>query len=82
MSGPAAWGPFLPNVEPAERLARLRGLRVAVRLICGTRGRDVEAALRQAERNDAALPNAEREFDRLASLDRRRILSSFGSAAL
>lgn len=73
------WGPFLSGIDPAERLARLRSLRVATHILCGSRGRHLEAALRQAERDDAALLTAETAFDQLAALDRRRVLATYGA---
>lgn len=78
MSG--GWGPFRADLDPAERLARLRSLRALVRVLTGPPGKSVAIALRRAEivgHHPDILAAAEAEFDRLGSLDRRRILSSF-----
>jgi hypothetical protein len=65
-------------VEPAERLARLRSLRVAARILCGTRAAELEAALATAEEHDADLAAALRQLDALPPLDRRRLLATWG----
>ena len=77
MSPPGSWGPFLPDLHHAERLARLRSLSLAVRVFCGPRGKDVALALLQAEiagEDAETLAQAEQAFGRLAPLDRRKVL--------
>lgn len=79
-----SWGPFLPDLEQVERKGRARCLRLAIRLLTGARGKRAEFALLRAEISggDAGLyREAEAEFDRLPSLDRRRVLSSYGAVA-
>lgn len=72
-----SWGPFLPNLDHAERLARLRSLRAIVRMRCGPRARLLDIALQDAERDDDQLAYAAAEFARLAPLDQRRVLATF-----
>lgn len=77
-----AWGPFVPGIDPAERRARLRALRVAAHLLCGRRAVALTTLLRTAESSDVGLYAAEQEFGRLPSLDQRRVLSAFAAGAL
>lgn len=76
----AQWGPFRPGLDPIERKCQLRSLRLAVRLICGPRGAEAGHMLLVAETDPhpQTLAEALAEFDRLASLDRRRVLAAFG----
>ena len=73
------WGPFCPDIDPAERLARLRSLRAIARLTTGPRGESLCEALRLAERDAARLPAALDALDRLAPIDRRQVLASFAA---
>lgn len=73
------WGPFRPDIEPPERLARLRSLRVVVHLLVGPRGVELEKHLRDAETDRPALLRALDALDRLAPLDRRRVLASYAA---
>lgn len=66
------FGPWRPDLEPGERLARTRSLRAIVRLLAGPRGIVLADRLRQAETDDAAL-------DALEPVDRRRILASYAT---
>ncbi|MGU3541029.1 hypothetical protein [Methylobacterium sp. A54F] len=76
---PAAdrWGPFVPDIDPAEQRAQLRALRVIVRLLTGPRGAELATLLRRAEQDPAALEAAVAALNRLASIDRRQVLASF-----
>jgi hypothetical protein len=76
MSG---WGPFALGLMSAERVARLRTLRALVRVLCGSRGSDVERLLWRAETKLAALPDAATALDRLSPLDQRRVLSTYAA---
>lgn len=76
-----AWGPFAADLEPAERLARLRALRAIVRLLCGPRGIRAEAALLAAETRPVADPVALVEVLALEPVDRRRVLASYAALA-
>lgn len=71
------WGPFATDIDPAERLARLRSMRAIVHLCAGPRGDALARELRLAERDAARLTAALAELSRLAALDRRHILASF-----
>ena len=74
-----SWGPFRPGVEPAEQKAQLRSLRLAAKLLCGKRAAECCYRLLVAEvdTHPETLGRAEAEFDRLAPVDRRRVLSAF-----
>jgi len=52
-------------------------LRLAARLLCGSRGRNLERALGDAEHDDTKLSDALREIDAFDALDRRRLLSAW-----
>lgn len=71
------WGPFITNLDAAERRARLRALRAIVRLLVGPRADALTALLRQAEENEAAATAALAAFDRLPTVTRRRALATF-----
>ena len=76
---PAAdrWGPFAANLEPAERLARLRAFRALARVYCGPRGADLCRLLALAEADASALEPAAAALNRLAATDRRNLLASY-----
>lgn len=74
-----AWGPFSPNIEPGERIARLRCLTAIAHLSCGPRSVELVASLRAAEEDAGALLNALTALNRLAPLDRRRIWASYAA---
>lgn len=71
------FGPWKPGLDPCERRAQLRGLRAIARLYLGPRGTDLCDALACAEHDAGALERALVALDRLASLDRRKVLASF-----
>lgn len=60
------WRPFAPDLDPAERRARLRSLRAIARPLAGPRAEAMNTFLRQAETDPAALEPAADELDRLA----------------
>lgn len=65
------------DLPEAERLARLRSLQMAARLICGPRADPLIVALRCAEADiPGALQNADAELAALPALDMRRVLAS------
>lgn len=74
-----AWGPFRPDIDPAERSARLRCLRAVVSLTTGSRGAGLADLLRRAEREPATLEPALAALNRLAALDRRHVLASYAA---
>jgi hypothetical protein len=55
----------------------LRSLRLASRILCGPRARDLERALADAERDPEAIVRVVALIDQLAPLDRRRVLGSW-----
>ena len=67
------WGPFSDDIAPGERVARLRALRAIVRLLCGPRGAEAQAALLAAERRPEADPAACAAVMALEPIDRRRV---------
>ncbi|WP_419830611.1 hypothetical protein [Methylobacterium sp.] len=74
-----AWGPFRPDLEPGERIARLRCLAAIAHLSCGSRGDELVTSLRAAETDAAALPHALAALNRLAPLDKRRIWAAYAN---
>lgn len=79
-----SWGPFAAGLDPGELKARCRALRLAVRLLCGPRGRGAEIALLRAEVAGGEanlLAQAEAEFERMTAVDKRRVLSSYRAVA-
>ncbi|WP_336492784.1 hypothetical protein, partial [Methylobacterium nigriterrae] len=75
------FGPWRPGLDAAELRARLRSLRAIAGLLAGPRAAAMNAKLREAEHDPEALEPAADELDRLAPLDRRRILASCGALA-
>lgn len=84
MSDPSPWGPFRPGLPPDEQKARLRALRLAVKLLTGERGRDAAFAILRAELgagDPELLAQAEAAVDRLGTRDLRRVLSGYRKVA-
>lgn len=73
-----AFGPWATGLSRCEQIARCRTLCAVARLIAGPRANDLSSALACAEADPLHLNRALVALDRLASLDRRRILSSYG----
>ena len=73
------WGPFVLDLDPGERIARLRCLRAVVHLLAGHRGLDLQVTIRTAERAPTidALHAVLSEIDRLTPNDRRHALASY-----
>ncbi|ACA15746.1 hypothetical protein M446_1221 [Methylobacterium sp. 4-46] len=65
------------NLHPAEQRARLRVMRAIAQLHCGLRAADLCSLLAQAEFDPGALAPALEALDRLAPVDRRRVLASY-----
>ena len=78
---PAAdrWGPFRPDLDPAERKACLRCLRAIVHLSTGPRGQALTDLLLRAERDDALLAPALSALASLDALDKRRVWASYAA---
>ena len=76
-----AWGPFAPDLDPNERVARLRILRAVSHLLLGPRGLALQDAIRAAERHRTMgrLCEVLVEIDTLAPKDRRHILASYAA---
>lgn len=74
-----AWGPFTPDIDEAERRARLRCLRTLVKLFCGAMGREAYAALHAAESDPGLMGKAWMEVDRLPSRNLRAALATYAA---
>lgn len=72
-------GAFHLSISPAERLASLRTLRLAVRLHSGPRGEVVERLLLAAELcpDDSILAEALSQLGRLGALDASRVWEGY-----
>ncbi|GJE13384.1 hypothetical protein FOHLNKBM_4447 [Methylobacterium longum] len=71
------YGLWAANLHPGERIARLRCLTAIAHLSCGPRGAELVALLRATEADEAAVPGALAALNRLAPLDRRRIVPTY-----
>ncbi|TGD93733.1 hypothetical protein [Methylobacterium nonmethylotrophicum] len=74
-----SWGPFAPDLDDAERRARLRCLRGLARVLSGPRAAEFCRHLAAAEYDASALPLALAALDRLPSVDRRQIVGTYGA---
>jgi hypothetical protein len=76
-----SWGPFQPDLEPAERLARLRAVR-ALALVFARHHPTIHYVLKKAEqgRQDALLA-AEKAIDKLPTIGKRRLLATYADLA-
>jgi hypothetical protein len=70
------YGPFVANLDHAERRARCRALRALGVVLLG-QAHPLLPILAAAEADDAALEVAQRMVDELAPLPRRRLLASY-----
>ena len=75
------WGPFASGLSTCERIARTRAFRAITWLITGSRGAALDQALAGAETDESFLDQAHAALRRLASLDRRKVLSSYAALA-
>lgn len=73
------WGPWADGLDDAERRAQCRALAAFIRVYAGPAGANAVEALRRAEADPAALPDAAAAFDRLPTLYMRRALASFAA---
>jgi hypothetical protein len=71
------FGPWAVGLSTCERIARCRTLRAVARLMAGPRASALCDALACSEADPSHLDRALSALDRLASLDRRRILGSY-----
>jgi hypothetical protein len=74
------FGPWQPDIDAPERLARTRALRALAGVFCHRHQQFVEA-LRAAETNEAELGRALQLLDELPALNRRRLLASYSTVA-
>ncbi len=81
MTDRPTFGPWRPGIDAAELRARCRSLRAIAGLLAGPRADAFCAALLAAETDPSALDLAADELDRLAPLDMRRVLASYGQRA-
>jgi hypothetical protein len=80
MSDPC-FGPWAPDIDSTERLARTRSLRAIVLIFARPYASELLAALRDGETDPAALDRARRLFDRLPSRPRRHALATYAALA-
>ncbi|MGH7089363.1 MAG: hypothetical protein ACREFQ_10740 [Stellaceae bacterium] len=78
--GAAAFGPWAPGLDRAERLARLRAMRALVRVLVAPHTALGDALL-AAESDPAGAERALAELDALPPLRRRRRLSTYAALA-
>lgn len=72
------WGPFRPDLSLIEYVARLRTLKAVAHCLCGKRADALCAALTAAEDEPGRIGDALALFNRLPSLDARRVVAAFG----
>jgi hypothetical protein len=77
---PDQFGPWVPDLDPAERLARIRGLRALVQIFGGPDHPLGEALARaEVDPSDEAAIAAWDALMTMPSLKRRRILASLAT---
>lgn len=74
----AAFGPWVPRLRKAERLARWRSLRALAVVFVGP-DHPLVSALRVAETDKDAASTALEELDALSPLSRRRLLATYAT---
>ena len=74
-----AWGPWANDISDAERACRCRCLRAVAHLTLGPRGTGLVEHLRLAECDPEHLPLALAALNRLAGLDLRHTVASYGA---
>lgn len=78
MTSRLPYGPFVRDLDPQERARQLRCLQGLAAVYLGSTS-PLIAALRRAETDSAALPQAAELLDYAPSLTRRKMLSVFGA---
>jgi hypothetical protein len=73
------FGPWVADLDPAERLARTRTLRALAAVLIGPSGHHLVEHLAAAEHDPGALRPAAEALDALPALPRRRLLAAFAS---
>ena len=79
MIADAGFGPFVRNLDPAERSARSRALAALVRVFAGPASGPLVAALHRLERDAQAADEALALFDALPARPRRHALSAYAA---
>jgi hypothetical protein len=72
------FGPFRPDVDRVEKTAQFRALAMGAAVYCGS-DHELVGELRKAETDETAAANALELLDRLPSLTRRRLISTFAA---
>jgi hypothetical protein len=72
------FGPWSPGIDATERVAQLRALSALTAAYCGS-AHELVGELRRAETDPDAAARALELLDRLPSLTRRRLISTFAS---
>lgn len=75
------FGPWADGLDDAELRARCRSMQALTRLLCGPRGVELATFLARGERDPEALVAAHGALNRLASRDRREVLTSYSALA-
>jgi hypothetical protein len=71
-----SFGPWAANIDPAERLARLRGMRALALVHCRYEVGFLKS-LQRAETDETALAAALEQLERLPALRRRHLLATY-----
>lgn len=71
------WGPFTPELDEPERIARCRCLSAVVHLTTGPRGETATRLLQAAERDPAALSDAAHALNAMDATDKRHVWASY-----
>lgn len=79
VTGAPDYGPWATDIDPAERIARLRAFRALVRTFAGPAGRELSEALKRAEASPEALEQAGRLLGTLKPIPFRHVLSSYAA---
>jgi hypothetical protein len=73
------FGPWAPDLDPAERAARFRALAALAAVYCGGSSAAIVTALRGAEQDDTVAMRARAMFDALPALSQRRALATYAA---
>lgn len=73
------FGPFVRNLDPAERAARSRALAALVRVFAGPAAGPLVAALHRLERDAQAADEALAPLDALPARPRRHTLNAYAA---
>jgi hypothetical protein len=72
------YGPWIPDLDPAERIARFRSLASLAALLLGS-GHHLVVALRRAETDPGAWATARTLLEAVPALTQRRLLSTYAA---